>query len=116
VTGDIENIRFESVLLTLLDPNRHEKDSTTVRAFHHSGFGQGQQLNLSERSIFYEAASEELDDAEDEQSKSKKKEKKRVWLEVYNIDVSIKMFGSLQVHPSSTGLTLDCSGSIPGNN
>jgi hypothetical protein len=115
VTGDIENVRFESVLLTLLDPNQHGKDSTTVRAFHHSGYGQGQQLNLSERSIFYDAVSgESPDDAQDE-SKSKKKEKKRVWLDVYNIDVSI-LFGQLQVHASATCLTLDFSGSIPGNN
>jgi hypothetical protein len=92
VNGDIFNVRFESVLLTLLDPNRNEKDSTKVRAFHHSGYGQGQLLDLSERSIFYEVSGE-LDEAEDEsKSKSKKEKKKRVWREVYNIDVS-KTFG-----------------------
>jgi hypothetical protein len=101
------------VLLTLLDPNHHGKDSMTVRAFHHSGYGQGQQLNLSEQSIFYDAVSEELpDDAQDE-SKSKKKEKKRVWLDVYNIDVSI-LFGQLQVHASVLPLIFPalCQGTI----
>jgi hypothetical protein len=92
VTGDITNVRFESVLLTLLDPNRNEKDSTKVRAFHHSGYGQGQLLDLSERSMFYEVSGELAEAPEDESNKSKKKEKKRVWQEVYNTDVS-KKFG-----------------------
>jgi hypothetical protein len=85
VTGDIASIRFESVLLTLLDPNRSEHESSAVRAFHHSGYGQGQLLNLSKRSIFYEV-SEESDKAEDE---SKSKKKKQVWQDVYNTNVSI---------------------------
>jgi hypothetical protein len=85
VTGDIASIRFESVLLTLLDPNRSEHESSAVRAFHHSGYGQGQLLNLSKRSIFYEV-SEESDEAEDE---SKSKKKKQVWKDVYNTNVSI---------------------------
>jgi hypothetical protein len=87
VKADIGGIRFESILLTLLDLNREEEDnSVRVRAFHHSGYGQGQRLNLSMRSIiFYE----DQDDADEGLSKTKKKEKKEAAkIELYNGDVS----------------------------
>jgi hypothetical protein len=85
VKGDIEGIRFESVLLTLLDSNRDKKDNS-VRAFHHSGYGQGQRLVLSKRSIlFYE----DPDEADEGQSKSQKKEKRKAaMIDIYNTDVS----------------------------
>jgi hypothetical protein len=61
------------VLLTLLDPNQDEKDNS-VRAFYHSGYGQGQKLIILMQSIiFYE----DLDKADEGLSKSRKKEKKK---------------------------------------
>jgi hypothetical protein len=85
VKGDIEGMRFESVLLTLLDPNRDEKDHS-VQVFHHSGYGQGQKLDLSMQSLlFYE----DPDEADEKLSKKEKKEKKKAaMIEVYNTDVS----------------------------
>jgi hypothetical protein len=63
----------------------YEKDNS-VRAFHHSGYGEGQKLILSMQSIiFYE----DPDKADEGLSKSKKKEKKKAaMIEAYNIDVS----------------------------
>jgi hypothetical protein len=111
VKGDIESIRFESVLLTLLDPNRDEKDNS-VRAFHHSGYGQGQKLVLSMQSlIFYE----DPDEADGGLSKTKKKEKKKAaMIEVYNVDVSQPEHQGVQ-YPSALCLTIYFfAGSIEG--
>jgi hypothetical protein len=85
VKGDIEGIRFESVLLTLLEPNRDEKDNS-VHAFHHSGYGRGQRLVLSKLSIFFY---EDPTESHEGLSKLKKKEKRKAaMIEVYNPDVS----------------------------
>jgi hypothetical protein len=85
VKGDIEGIRFESVLLTLLEPKQDEKDNS-VQAFHHSGYGQGQRLVLSKLSIFLYEDTAKSDEG---LSKIQKKQKRKVAIiEVYDTDVS----------------------------
>jgi hypothetical protein len=73
------------VLLTLLDPNRDEKDNS-VQAFHHSGYGWSQKLVLlMQSSCFYK----DPDEADEGLSKIQKKEKRKAAIiEVYNTDVS----------------------------